>query len=345
MEIATFSRPQVASEYVQAMRTDASFYKAVGLYYVAGLALSRAIGQPQKFPFGGDAVVLPAVFLLLLVVLFFGLSARRGWSDAFGVVFEPRRMANISLFCALFVYLQAFGDVKSMLPAITPFHADPLLMKLDAAIHGQNAWRLVEPIVPDEALNALEMFYFGGWSGACIGAMMAALMIERFRRVRAQYVWTYIACWSILGNVIAAVGMSGGPALYDVVTGDPAPFAHLRASLASVDVQAHAREMLIAVYHGKLEGSGLAISAFPSMHLSMATLVVLVARHAGRWIFGVSLAFLAVILILSVQFGWHYAIDGYFAIAATVLIWKLVGRFTRPAGNRPTDANRQVACR
>ena len=52
---------------------------------------------------------------------------------------------------------------------------------------------------------------------------------------------------------------------------------------------------------------------------------VLLARRAHRWLMVAAIAFCAVVLFGSVHLGWHYAVDGYFSIAATVVIWKIVG--------------------
>jgi hypothetical protein len=38
---------------------------------------------------------------------------------------------------------------------------------------------------------------------------------------------------------------------------------------------------------------------------------------------------LLLVLVGSVALGWHYAVDGIFSIAATLWLWRLVGRFTR----------------
>ena len=37
--------------------------------------------------------------------------------------------------------------------------------------------------------------------------------------------------------------------------------------------------------------------------------------------------YLLVIMVGSVHIGWHYAVDGYVAIATTLILWKIVGCF------------------
>ena len=60
------------------------------------------------------------------------------------------------------------------------------------------------------------------------------------------------------------------------------------------------------------------------MHLSMATLFVLLAFKINKTIGFLAVLYLFVILVGSVYTGWHYAIDGYFSILATVAIWRAV---------------------
>jgi hypothetical protein len=70
-------------------------------------------------------------------------------------------------------------------------------------------------------------------------------------------------------------------------------------------------------------GSG--ISAFPSLHLAMATLWLLTLRRVWPWAHWPLVGVVVVVEIGSVHLGWHYAIDGFFSIAATWLAWRVCG--------------------
>ena len=149
--------------------------------------------------------------------------------------------------------------------------------------------------------------------------------MRRFRPIRSQFLWTYVITWTLLGNVVAYFFMSGGPTFYERITGSDR-FTVLTSYLSQqAPMTNEIRDWLWTNYASGLAGSATGISAFPSLHLALATLFVIQAWHFDRRLGFVLGAFCAVIQIGSVHLGWHYAIDGYFSIIATMLIWKATG--------------------
>src|SRR5690606_22316216 len=80
-------------------------------------------------------------------------------------------------------------------------------------------------------------------------------------------------------------------------------------------------------------GVGSGISAFPSVHVGVATLTLLYLVERSRHLLLPGIAFLAVILVLSVYTGYHYAIDGYFSIVFMIVARQMVAKWqSRRAG-------------
>lgn len=325
-----------ARAYLECLRRDGPFYWFILIYAVVGWLMAHLAGVPQKFtPLLYSGLVLSAlggvVALIPLVVagaLVCGVSPQAIGSKV-GRIFTPRIVASLALFVAMATFGALFAIVKGMMIDVVPFFADPFLLRLDEMLHGQDPWFYTRAVMPVILLPALETLYFAGWSIALSVTLLAAVLMTRLEAVRNQYVWSFMITWVLLGNVVAMASMSAGPLFYDMVTTD-GHFGEMLSHLIQY-AQYHelARDIAWQAHMGKLPGSGIAISAFPSLHVAQATLIVLVARRVHRWAYWAAFAFLALILFGSVHLGWHYAVDGYFAIAATVLIWKVVGYISR----------------
>lgn len=323
-----------ARPYFEHLRRDAAFHAFVAVYALVPPLIGMVVGAEHKaMPLSFFLDAARSLGLLLgLLIAGTGLWALRSsnpfkaWRVKLLQVCTPSTISGGLLFVSLLTAIVVFSSIKQTLPAIVPFFADVHLADLDRTLHGQDPWRLTSAAMPLQLMPALEGLYLGPWGLILMGATIAVLFSPALRHVRAKYVWTLLIMWPLLGNLLAGALMSAGPVFYEQVTGD-ARFAGLVSYLARHSGQEWVQNFLWNAYANASTGvMGAGISAFPSMHVASATLVALLTAQASyRWVRWAGVAYCAVILFGSVHLGWHYAVDGYFSIGATILIWKIVG--------------------
>ena len=91
----------------------------------------------------------------------------------------------------------------------------------------------------------------------------------------------------------------------------------------------NSQKMLWEIYENNEINLGGGISALPSLYVATSFLFALVGWRYHRILGVVFGVFAFIIMIGSVHLAWHYAIDGYFSIIFTAMIWDFVGYFLR----------------
>lgn len=313
------------------LRADAPLYLFIAAYACAVSLIGTAAGADNKVVpaslYWGVLGGLMWLLLLVLVVSAVMLNVRR-WRSGVPAVYAA--IPGALMVIALMVFMVVFSSMKQILPNVVPFYADQALARADAFLHGGiDPWRLSHAALPVMLVPALEKLYLAGWGAVKLTATLAALFLPSLRHVRRQYLWTTLLIWVLLGNAAAGAVMSGGPVFFERLTGEPR-FAALTGFLDTHTSQVWVRNFLWAAYTSHGDGvTGQGISAFPSMHVASTTLCALLALKGGRWVGIAGVAFCGLILFGSVYLGWHYAIDGYVAILATIAVWKVVGAVER----------------
>jgi hypothetical protein len=226
------------------------------------------------------------------------------------------------------IFSAAFTLVKTSIPSILPFYADPFFADLDRALHGGiDPWVWTHQWAGSINVDAVATLYFiiWGFPAAFFPLILALSDSDDARKKRFLILHCFV--WIGLGNVIALGGSSVGPVYYDRLLGTDR-FSDLSLALQGTSAVAGShiglvQDELWRVYseHGQVIGSG--ISAFPSVHNGVATLATLYLIERSRWLAPVGLIFSAAILFASIYVGWHYALDGYFSILAVTLVWYL----------------------
>jgi hypothetical protein len=173
------------------------------------------------------------------------------------------------------------------------------------------------------------------------------MMRPELVRFRLQYLLAFLLTWILVGSVAAFLLASAGPCYYERAFGDPT-FAPLMARLATLATEIEAmglgtwgfdvQDKLWAAYADKEGIFGGGISAMPSIHVAVSTLMALGAYSLNRRAGHLLTAFAVVIWIASVHLGWHYAVDGIVAAAMTYGIWRWSGRIVARVVLRETPA-------
>lgn len=194
---------------------------------------------------------------------------------------------NLSAYNAVKHHLNSFG-----------FGADPLLAAWDRAIFGTDPIRLLEWL--PEMLPRQTYYY--GW--LAVVALAIAYVAAKHEK-RDFLLPLYFACWSIFGPMIHLLFPAGGPIFYERL-GHGSDFADVSMPIQSIN---YSDWLWFGYQRGEqLMGSG--ISAMPSLHIMTSAWAVLALWKWRAFM----LPWFALIFLLSVATGWHYAVDGLVSI-------------------------------
>ncbi|EPX76986.1 hypothetical protein thalar_02705 [Litoreibacter arenae DSM 19593] len=224
----------------------------------------------------------------------------------------------------------AFSLVKTSIPYVQPFYADPFFADLDAALHfGVDPWRITHAMAAIVSPSLIVILYFMAWFLPAIFLPVFIAMTDTDPDRSKRFMILHVVSWVGLGNVLAAIGSSVGPVYYDRLLGGTR-FADLAAALENSGIASSALGQVqdnlwkLYVENGQSVGSG--ISAFPSVHVGLAAVTMLYLCERSRALAPVGIAFAGAIMFASVYHGWHYAVDGYVSFAAVIALWAVLRR-------------------
>jgi PAP2 superfamily len=230
----------------------------------------------------------------------------------------------------LAILLSVVGVWKASIPLLSPWHWDPTLMAADRWLHGG--------VLPQDwtrqwfgptATRFLDRMYYLWFR------LLALFMVwESFRapsNERLRALLSLGLAYTLLGNLGAILLSSGGPVYYDRLVGTPSPYAAQTAYLEGIR-GLHAKRIQRSIWTWLQTHQYIpfgSISAMPSMHVGVATVMALASWRQNRWLGAAGWLYVLLIFLGSVQLNWHYAVDGYVAVAGTWLIWRASGWLAR----------------
>jgi PAP2 superfamily protein len=332
----------VATElWAAAMRDRAFATIAIGFW-----AGSHAIGWFVRWPGAVAAdlsyaqLAITSVAIIVGLVIYERVRTRRELSPAKGYRqawlrlragrLNNARLASYTLVCVLMpLVVASYTGWKVWLNVAAPFVWDSSLGALDRALHGgRNPWELLQPLFARQWMSDLIVgVYTFVWIMALQGITVWQALAAPSQH-RSRFLVASTLAWPVAGNVLAAAYLSAGP-WFDARS-DPfsSPFLSLTDQIARIGGRTlWAQDYLYKAYESRNTWEVAAgISAMPSMHLVIATIIACFLFRYGRAMRAIAVTFVAVILIGSIGLGWHYAVDSYVGMVVGVAIWALAGR-------------------
>ena len=211
----------------------------------------------------------------------------------------------------------AFMWVKPLLNYLVPFTADPLLADLDHALFlGHDPFTLLAWL----NVSGAGLLYHPLWFISIIIALLASARAPQSVE-RSAVLASYFLLWSVVGPLIHIILPAAGPIFYERM-GYGMRFAALDGGAETRAVA----DYLWSIYASSSFGAGSGISAMPSMHVTMSTWIAIAFAQFMRPWLPVALLAWAVIFVLSIALGWHYAMDGLVGALAAIACYSLVLR-------------------
>jgi len=325
-------------ETITAIRNDLPIYLAVAVYILAGSTYVLAKGGMLMgaLDLYAHAALITYCLILPLVVLVIGilrithhLDARRGL--AYRHMFAPRRTArffagSLLMIAVVVLFQSMFASVKTSFSR-DGFPYEKALADLDKLIHfGHSPAKYLYSFAKNEwVLRTVEFNYNVLWFVVCFGVLYWVAISPRADRIRLRFVFSFMMVWVVVGNVVAALLPTAGPAFYSLVTGDPDRFHKVRdfvgTTAGTFSSAADEQRYLWALHLAGSDGFGSGISAFPSMHVALISLMAMFATEHNRRLGIAVWVYVAFIVASSTYLGWHYAVDGYAAIILVAMVY------------------------
>lgn len=246
------------------------------------------------------------------------------------------------------LFMAGFTALKTLLNDTVPFTWDHRLADLEKLLHfGKQPWQWLA-IENPAVTRAIESGY-ASWAALLIVVPFAVALRRSDSAARMRFLISITLVFILLGNVAAGSFMSAGPFWFELSGARPNEYAGLFAYLSQANPDGTLSTVGFQRYlwNAHLQGTpqfANGISAFPSVHVAVATLYLLYAWKLGRLPRIAAALFLAAIMTGSVHLGWHYAVDGYAGGLGAALIYAAVGALQRRhARLSPLEAAIQTA--
>jgi hypothetical protein len=314
------------------------------VYTAMAALLCLRFGQAGDFR---PALYLPAFFSSYLVgcaVIFVVVGVRHAFGRSgqpllfFPPIWTPHGCWRALIAAAPFLivwpfFMSGFTAVKTLLNEVLPFTWDTTFMEFGRELHfGQHPWQWLD--IENPAVTRLLESAYAFWGVLLVAVPFAVVLRRPTSAARSRFLISMILVFILLGNIAAGAFMSAGPFWFEFTGARRNDYAGLFAYLTQADPNGdfsaiNFQRYLWQAYINGATQLGTGISAFPSIHVAVASLYALHAWSLGRLARIAAVAYLLMIMVGAVHLGWHYSLDCYAGFLGAALIYGAVGAFQR----------------
>ncbi len=330
------------------------------VYYLSALALLGSVEAQLSLNLVGIFTNLRLVVVLLAIItVIYGYArmvmrtgeptrarlARWLRQTPFVEIALARLLPMVVLLGVLETTYLAF---KRNIPALVPYSWDGVFAALDRLLFlGTDPWVLTHELLPWAAASQAIGVVYALWFYLIFACFGVATVMPLDSRLRLTFFLAFLLSWSVGGSCLAILFSSAGPVYVERLFGDPT-FAPLMQRLADQnevwEISALATQEDLWRGYADPAYPAMGISAFPSMHLCLATVAMLFGFARSRALGWSLVVFTGLMLFGSVHLGWHYAVDGIAGIALGLLFWWMAKAFAawwlgRMAATAPVPAH------
>ena len=322
---------------------------------VAAAMVAWYCDLPLRDPDGSTGptfIRLPAIVILaLLLDIVPRATIRAGsWREVRGaivdVTVERWHMANLRFMIVGLVGWYAtyasIRNLKGMVPFANNELYDTQLDRLDRAMFGgHRPAELLHDVLGTEFSAQVLSFFYIAWIVALPASLAIALVWARSDRISSWWVTAVSLDW-IMGVCLNFALPTLGP-----IYVRPVDFAGLTHTWTSSLQESMWTERVQVLADPANTHTVQNIAAFASLHVAIATTACIVAHRAGlhRAIVTSLRVFLAITMIATVYFGWHYVSDVIVGFLVGLVAALIAERFAAPEEERTEAGVAKVPAR
>ncbi|MEZ8017247.1 phosphatase PAP2 family protein [Vibrio splendidus] len=246
----------------------------------------------------------------------------------------------VILMLALNVSLSNYTFFKSLLPFLNPFILDINFYYVDKWLHfGVIPWEITHAVLPNAMSSLVINILYNLWFFINWGMLLYFILYRKNDLLRSQFLLTYLISWFLIGNVVATLLSSAGPAFFHHIEAQDLYLQLMQrlelqsselTNIGLIPIWALSTQDMLWENHINIIGSvGSGISAMPSLHVVIAVLTAMTLFKLNRTLGYIAWVYAFFIQVGSVHLAWHYAIDGYVGALLVITLWHLIGYLLR----------------